>query len=97
MKKESKFQSELIKEIGKRFEGSLVLKNDPNYVQGIPDLTVLYKNKWAMLENKRAGSASHRPNQDYYVTWANKNSFGAFINPENKVEVLDELERFFGT
>ena len=93
--KESKFQSNLIKKIKKLFPGSIVLKNDPTYIQGIPDLLVLYKDKWASLEVKRSAGASHRPNQDYYVNKMNKMSFSRFIFPENETEVLTDLARLF--
>lgn len=94
---ESKFQKSLIKDIQKRFPGSVVLKNDPNYIQGIPDLTILYKDKWATLEVKDDKFAKHRPNQDYYVNTMNEMSFSAFIFPENKEEILNDLERSFKT
>lgn len=93
--KESKFQSNLIQKIKKIFPGSIVLKNDPTYIQGIPDLLVLYKDKWASLEVKRSAGASHRPNQDYYVNKMNKMSFSRFIFPENETEVLTDLARLF--
>lgn len=92
MSLESKFQSELIKELKALFPGAIVLKNDARYKQGIPDILILYNNKWALLECKREASASRRPNQDYYVEKAKEMSFGAFIYPENKKEVLDELQ-----
>lgn len=94
-KKESKFQGELIKEIKKRFPGAIVLKNDPTYIQGMPDLTVLWNRCWALLECKRSENEAHRPNQDFYVEAADKMFFGRFIYPENKEEVLDEMERSF--
>ena len=93
--KESKFQSNLIQKIKKLFPGSIVLKNDPTYIQGIPDLLVLYKDKWASLEVKRSAGASHRPNQDYYVNKMNEMSFSRFIFPENETEVLTDLARLF--
>ena len=92
---ENKFQSNLIKEIKKLFPGCMVLKNDPTYVQGIPDLLVLYKDKWASLEVKKSATASHRPNQNYYVEKMNAMSFSRFIFPENKDEVLTDLARLF--
>ena len=95
MSRENNFQSDLIDEIEERFPGCIVLKNDPNYIQGIPDLLILYKNKWAALEAKRSENARHRPNQDYYVDLMNKMSFASFIFPENKEEVLNDLERSF--
>ena len=93
--KESKFQSKLIKELKETFPGCMVLKNDPNYIQGVPDLLVLYGKHWAALECKRTSSSPHQPNQDYYVKKMNKMSFGRFIFPDNKKEVLDELQSAF--
>ena len=95
--KESKFQGDLIKEIKKRFPGSMVLKNDAGYIQGIPDLMVLYKDKWAALECKKSEKEHRQPNQGYYVNKMNDMSFSRFIYPENKEEVLDELQKSFGT
>ena len=92
---ESDFQAKLIKELEERFPGCIVMKNDANYIQGIPDLTVLYKDKWATLECKRSNKDKHRPNQDYYVEQMDEMSFSSFIYPENKEEVLDELQHAF--
>ena len=94
-KKESDFQGSLIKELKKRYEGCMVLKNDPNYKQGIPDLTVLYRDRWAALECKRGEKEKHQPNQDYYVGKMNEMSYSAFIFPENKEQVLHELDNLF--
>ena len=95
MKKESDFQGDLIKEIKQRFPGCIVMKNDPNYIQGIPDLTVLYKNKWATLECKKSENEPFRPNQPYYISEMNKMSFSRAIYPENKEQVLNELQQTF--
>lgn len=92
---ESKFQSSLRKEIKKRFPGCYILKTDPNYIQGFPDLLILFKDTWASLEVKRNAEASHRPNQDYYVEKMNDMSFSAFIYPENKEEILDAMAQSF--
>ena len=92
---ESKFQSNLIKELKERFKGCVVVKNDANYMQGIPDLTIYYGNRWAMLETKRSEDAPHRPNQDYYVSLFNSMSYAAFIFPENKEVILNEMEQTF--
>lgn len=93
--KESQFQAKLIKEIRERFPGCIIMKNDPDYIQGIPDLTILYKKKWATLECKRSEDAPHQPNQDWYVERMNNMSYSAFIYPENKEAVLDELQHAF--
>lgn len=92
---ESKFQSDLIKEIKERFPGCVVLKNDSSYLQGVPDLSIFYKDKWAMLEVKKNAKASHQPNQDYYVDKMNEMSFAHFIYPENKKEIMERLTHKF--
>lgn len=92
---ENKFQSNLIKEIKERFPGCIVMKNDSSYIQGIPDLLVLYKGKWGSLEVKKNATAKHQPNQDYYVGKMNEMSFSKFIYPENKDSVLDDLGKLF--
>lgn len=94
-KKENEFQSKLKKELKERYEGCIVTKLDANDIQGIPDLLILYKNKWATLENKKDSKATKQPNQDYYVNKMNDMSFSKFIYPENKKEVLEELDKFF--
>lgn len=94
-KKESKFQHELIGDLREMFPGCIVLKNDPNYLQGICDLAIFFGKRWAMLECKETADADHRPNQDYYVEKCNNMSFARFIYPENRQEVLDELQQAF--
>ena len=92
---ENKFQAKLIKELKETFPGCIVMKNDSSYIQGIPDLLVLYKDKWASLECKKSADERKRPNQDHYVEKMNEMSFSSFIYPENKEEVLDELHKAF--
>lgn len=92
---ESKFQHDLIKEMKQIFPGCIIMKNDSSYIQGIPDLLVLYSDKWATLECKKNLKANHQPNQDYYVEKMNKMSFSRFICPENKEDVLNDLARLF--
>lgn len=93
--RESKFQSDLKKELKKRFPDCIVTKLDANNIQGIPDILILYNDKWATLENKRNSKASKQPNQEYYVNKMDNMSFSRFIFPENKEEVLKDLETFF--
>lgn len=90
---ESVFQRSLKKKIEERLPGCIILKNDPTYIQGIPDLTILYNDKWATLEVKAKRNAKKRPNQEYYVDRMKSMSFSAIIFPENEEEVLDELQR----
>lgn len=94
-KLERDFQAGLIKDLKTMFPGCIVMKNDSSYIQGIPDLLVLYKNKWASLEVKKNSRAKKRPNQEYYVGQMNEMSFSRFIYPENKEEVLNELFKAF--
>lgn len=92
---ETKFKEELIDDLREEFQRCIILKNDPSFLQGVPDLIILWHNKWAVLEVKKRASAPHRPNQDYYVDLMDRMSFARFIYPENKEEVLDELSKFF--
>jgi len=94
-KLERDFQSSLIKELKMIFPGCMVMKLDSGYIQGIPDLLILYKNKWASLECKKSTGAKKQPNQEYYVGLMNEMSFSRFICPENKEEVLHELQQAF--
>lgn len=94
-KQEREFQRSLVKELKKKFEGAIVLKNDPNYIQGIPDLLLLFGKHWAALELKKAKESKHQANQDYYIRKMNKMSYASFVSPENKEEVLHELEQAF--
>ena len=93
--KESSFQSNLIKEIKDMFPGCIVTKNDSGYMQGIPDILILYKKKWATLECKKSLNANKQPNQEYYVERMNEMSFSRFICPDNKEEVLNDLQQAF--
>ena len=92
---ESIFQAKLIEELEYRFEGCIILKNDAGYVQGFPDLTILYKDKWAVLECKQNSQSPYQPNQEYYLDLLGKMSFASAIWPEIEEEVLDELQQTF--
>lgn len=92
---ESKFQANLIKKLKEEYPGCMVLKNDSSYLQGVPDLLVLYNDRWASLEVKKNANARHQPNQDYYVGKMDEMSFSRFICPENEEEVLSDLKRAF--
>ena len=92
---ESGFRTNLIKELKVLFPGCLILFNDPRMIQGIPDILILHGKRWAALETKRFDKSKHQPNQPYYVELMNQMSFAAFINQNNRREVLDELQRSF--
>lgn len=92
-KLESGFQDKLIKELKDTFDGCMIFKM--NQFQGIPDLLILYKDKWASLEIKRSSNAKRQPNQEYYVKLMDDMSFSRFVTPENKEDVINELYRSF--
>lgn len=91
-KKESQFQRSLIEKIEKRLPGCMILKNDPTYIQGIPDLLILHNERWAALECKKDKSASARPNQEHFINKMNDMSYASFVYPENEKEVLDAIQ-----
>lgn len=95
MTKENQFQAALIKKLKTTFPGCVVIKNDPNYIQGFPDLLILHNDKWAALECKRDISASRQPNQEYYVSMLDGMSYSNFIYPQNQEAVIDDLKRTF--
>lgn len=95
MPRESKFQAELIRDLRRMFPRCVILKNDSGYLQGVPDLIILFEDRWAMLEVKASATADVQPNQEYYVGMLDRMSFSAFIYPENRKGVLDDLQRAF--
>ncbi len=92
---ENRFKQNLVKELEILFPGCIVIHLDPTEYQGIPDLLILYENKWAALEGKKSRNEHRQPNQKYYVDLMNQMSFSRFIYPENKEEVLYELQQAF--
>lgn len=93
--KESYFQSKVKRNIQRLLPGSIVFKTPANFIQGFPDLLILYKKHWAALECKISEKASHRPNQDFWVKKLNEMSFASFIFPENERKVLNDLQQAF--
>lgn len=88
---ERNFQASVIKEIKSKLDGCIIMKNDANRTQGIPDLLILHGNKWGALECKNSSKAKHQPNQDYYVSKMDNMSYARFIYPENRKEIINEL------
>ena len=93
---ERQYQIRLVKKLEKTFPGVFIIKNDPRYMQGLPDILVLHKKRWGMLEVKLAGDSAVQPNQDHYVNLFNQMSFASFINPENEEGVIHDLQRSLG-
>lgn len=96
MKPEEKYKRQLVNRLQLMFPTSYILNNDPSSLQGVPDILILHKNKWAMLEVKHSYSANRQPNQQYYVDEFNKMSYASFIFPENEEKVLSELQSALG-
>jgi len=94
-KLERDYQKHLKYRIKQTFDGCVIMKNDANQIQGIPDLLILHKDRWAMLEIKRDKDSSKRPNQHYYVDKLNAMAFARFVSPENEEEVFNELKVYF--
>lgn len=92
---ERDYQKTLIAKLERLFPGCFILKNDPGYLQGVPDLLILYGDRWAMLEVKAKANAAIQPNQAYYVDLLDRMSFASFIDPSNEQDVLDALTRAF--
>lgn len=97
-KQERFYQAGLIKDLRRIFEGCLILKNDSSYLQGIPDLLILWRDRWAILEvkAKEPKASDFEPNQEYYLGVLNEMSFAACIYPENQDEVIHALQQAFG-
>lgn len=93
---ERKYQPELIKRLRIRFPGCVILKNDSSYMQGVPDLIILWHDRWGMLEIKRNLTSPYQPNQEYYIGMLNQMSFASVICPDNEDEVIRALERAMG-
>lgn len=89
---EKDFQANFIKKLKRIFPGIMVLKNDAGYLQGVPDLTLLYNDRWAVIELKKKSNSTRRPNQRYYVDKLNEMSYAAFLQPSNEAEILNELQ-----
>ena len=92
---ENKYQAQIIKKLKAMFPGCMIMKSDPDYQQGIPDLIILWEKYWATLEIKTSRSASTQPNQRHFIERLDKMSFAAFIYPENEEEVLFALQQAF--
>ena len=96
--RESAYQASLIRKLRKRYPEAIIMKNDSGYQQGLPDLTILYGDRWATLEVKAkqpSSSQAFEPNQEWFIEKMNNMSFSACIYPENEKDVLDGLQQAF--
>lgn len=91
------YQTKFMRLVSDMYPNCLILKSDPNYIQGIPDILILEGNHWAALEVKRNSRAPHRPNQDWYVERMNDMSYSSFVYPENESTVIHDIQRAFGS
>lgn len=94
---ETRYQRRVVERLELTFPGCIVIRNDPNRIQGLPDLLILYGDSWFMLEIKKSENEPTQPNQEYYVDFFNNMSFAAFLFPENEERVFYELQNTFGS
>lgn len=97
MPSEASFKSKLIKKLEKLLPGCHIIKNDAAQTQGIPDILVLFKNRWFALELKRSNKAHKQVNQQFYIDKFDAMSFASFISPENEEKVLNDIQQTFST
>lgn len=92
MASESVFERKFIEELESIFPGCVIIKIFP-FCQGMPDRIILFENRWAMFEVKKERTSKHQPNQDEYVKHFNSMSYASFVYPENKDQVIHELQQ----
>lgn len=96
MRSEIIYQRSLIRKLNLLFPGCFIMRNDPSQTQGILDILILFNDRWAMLETKKASTAAKQPNQEYYVDKFGEMSFASFISPQTEEQVLNDLQLAFG-
>jgi hypothetical protein len=94
---ETVYQGKLVSKLRDMFPGCTILQPDPQRLQGVCDLLILFGRQWAMLEVKKSSKAAHQPNQPYYVEHFNGMSFASFICPETEEQVLRDLQSALGS
>lgn len=92
---EREYQPGLIDRIENLLPGAIVRKIDVQ--QGWPDLLVLWRDCWALLEvkKKRPTARDFEPNQEWWIEEFDRMSFSACIYPENEQDVLYALQQTF--
>lgn len=91
MKKESDFQRDFIKGLKDLGFKCIRVKASGNVNKSYPDYAIFYRFFWGWLEFKKFKDAEVQPGQKEKVEWANENSFGAFVYPENSQAMIDRL------
>lgn len=89
---ESPYKASLIKRLERKYPDALIISGLAMLLQGLPDILILYRGRYALLEVKRDAKAPLQPNQDHYVALLGELGFAAFIYPEIEEEVLHALE-----
>lgn len=96
MRSERQYQRRLVNQLKELFPGCYIEQKRAGTQQGMPDILILWRNRWAMLEVKRDSDSDHRPNQDFYINKFSGMAFASFIYPENEEQVLYDLQTAFG-
>lgn len=91
---EAIYQAGLIRRLKRLFPGCTIEKFS-DFRQGYPDLIILWRGLWAVLEVKASATSIEQPNQRPYIEMFSRQTFASFIYPENEREVLDGLQRSF--
>lgn len=95
--RESAYRLDLCNRISTILPDCIIIKLPADQYQGIPDLLILFENKWAMLEVKMSENSVHEPNQDWYVEHCNEMSYASFIWPDIEDAILAELVEKLGS
>ena len=92
MVREADFQSKFIS--WARKQGFKCFKQQMNATTraGTPDCFLFLEGWWGWIEFKKSKNAKKRPGQQQNVDWANENSWGAFVYPENEDEIKEYLK-----
>ena len=94
MTPEGRFKRKVKKQLKELFPGCYLHEMKAG-AQGIPDTLIIFGERWALLEFKDSINAHRQPNQKYYVDKFNSIGFSRFIYPENRLEVLNDLIKYF--
>lgn len=97
MMKEIAFERDFCKELRQLALGYvIVLKNSSAFVQGIPDRQVIYRDKFVMLEFKRAKGSTQQANQARYIDLFNTHGLAMFVEPGNAVDAMNKVCSYLG-